>query len=82
MCYWAVVVGYYVSVAVSIFTGNPYFTSEMFYNQLADGEPKPAALGILVEFLESVEEGGLLLGSNAASGVGHGKQSGVLLHLQ
>lgn len=75
-------VGEYEAGAVSIFTVNPYFTSEMFYNQLADGEPEPATLDILVEFLEPVEDGGLLFGSNAASGVGHGKQSGVLLYLQ
>ena len=75
-------VGEYEAGAVSIFTVNPYFTSEMFYNQLADGEPKPAALGILVEFLESVEDDGLLFGINAASGVGRGKLSGVLLDLQ
>ena len=75
-------VGEYETGTVCIFTVNPDFASEMFYNQLADREPQATALRIFVQLLKAVEYLALLFGSNSAAGIGYGKYCHVSLHFQ
>lgn len=53
---------------------NPYFASQLFDNELTDGQSESCALCVFIEFLEAVEYLILVLLGDSATGITDGEE--------